>query len=271
MVQVKALTNNKKNYKVILTTPNGETFEHQVSQDIVVEYRLIEGKILDDFAFLRFKNDLQKDQWTQKVIAKIQRKPQTEAEVRQYLESHLVSKEDTNAIISKCKRLKLLDDVAFVKHFVDYHLHVKMMGPKRLEFELQNRGIDLPLIQMELTQIPQELYQKHLSHQWEKMHITNQKIPYQKRIEKAKTKWMELGYPYSMITTFLQGCRPSEEDDKTDHHLLLKDAQKIQARLQKDGLTGYELERKLLTKLLAKGYSYSKIKETFQGGFNDES
>lgn len=271
MVQVKTVVSNKKNYKVEFTTPNGETFEHQVSQDIVVEYRLIEGKMLDDFAFLRFKNDVLKDQWTQKVIAKIQRKPQTEMEIRTYLESNLVSKGDCEAIISKCKHLKLLDDVAFVKNFLDYQLHVKMIGPKRLEFELSSRGIDLHLIQNELSQIPKDLYQNHLSRQWQKMQITNQKIPFQKRLEKAKMKWIELGYPYSMITSFLQQCTPNEEDDFNDQQNLLKDAQKIQSRLHKDGLSGYELERKLLTKLLAKGYSYSKIKETFQGGFNDES
>lgn len=271
MVQVKSITNNKQRYTVVFTTPNGDSFEHQVSQDLIVEYRLVEGKMVDDFAFLHFKNDLNLDYWTQKVISKIQRKSQTEFEVRTFLAANQVSMTDIEAIVKKCKRLKLIDDALYVKHYIDYHLHVKMVGPKRLEHELRVKGIDSTLISNELSQVPYELYQKHLTVQWEKMQTMDSKIPYQKRLEKAKIRWVELGYPYSMIATFLQHRVPTEDDFQNDEQNLLRDAQKIHTRLQKDGVTGYELERKLLTKLLSKGYAYSKIKEAIQGGINDES
>ncbi|MDZ4197485.1 MAG: RecX family transcriptional regulator [Candidatus Izemoplasmatales bacterium] len=270
MNQILERSKRKGNYYVIMLSPNGQKTEYAVSEDMIVEHRLIEGKILDDFAFSAFIKAHAIDTIYQRIVKSIVRKPKTTHEIKEELRESALSLTVQDQIIKKLKSRFLLDDDRLTQSIVDYQMDVLGTGPKKIEFDLQKRGIHPDLISKYLSQIEDDVILRHLEKLWKNVLNKTTKQPLMRTLEVAKRYFYDKGYSDNQVKRFLSAKSHELKDQKDDGLLLKQEYQKQQAKLQKESLDPFQYKRKLVSRLLQKGYRYEDILSIIEGGFVDE-
>lgn len=115
MYNVKNLVKKGKNYQLTMENNDQET-TFNVSEDLIVEYRLLQGKVIEDNQFKTIKAAINRDSYYQKVLKFALFKPRTRKEIFAYLDKLQV--EEYGYYLTKLEKLKLLDDDSYTKNFV---------------------------------------------------------------------------------------------------------------------------------------------------------
>ncbi|MCK7487415.1 MAG: hypothetical protein MZU97_19320 [Bacillus subtilis] len=98
---------------------DGSVDEYKVSEDLIVEFRLIEGQTLDDFAFVSFQNAVKIDGVMQKSVASNRAPAKDQRRIRnESSQASGLSAAEQATLLGKLERLRLIDDAAFARRFV---------------------------------------------------------------------------------------------------------------------------------------------------------
>jgi regulatory protein len=271
MIQVQKRKQVKGSYQVELRRADGSIDEYKVSEDLIVEFRLIEGKMLDDFAFVSFLNAVKTDAVFQKLLRQIARQPKTKIEIESSLQaSELTATEQAN-VLAKLEHLRLIDDLAFAQRFADYQTEVLLCGPKKLAYDLERRGISPDLVKTTLDAIDESVYTRHLDRIWAKLEPRLQAKSTFAAQTMAKRRFYELGYPDAIVQPYLTGKLAVFAITKNDHDLLSREYAKVMKRLSAESLNPYQMKQKIIQRLVQKGFRYDDIRSMIEGGFTDES
>jgi regulatory protein len=271
MIQVHKRKKVKGSYQVELRRADGSIDEYKVSEDLIVEFRLIEGKMLDDFAFVSFLNAVRIDTVVQKLLRQIARQPKTKKEVETLLQaSGLTASEQANVLV-KLERLRLIDDAAFAARFADYQTEVLLCGPKKLAYDLERRGISPELVKTTLDAVDETVYTRHLERIWAKLEPRLQSKATFIAQTMAKRRYYELGYPDAIVQPYLSEKLATFSTTKNDHELLTREYAKVMKRLAAEPLNPYQKKQKIIQRLVQKGFRYDDIRSMIEGGFTDES
>ncbi len=271
MVTVESLSESKKRYDVVFKTPGGASSAFRVSEDLVVEYRLVPGKILEDFAFSAFQRAAEADVWEQKAIAYVLRYPQTEEGMRKYLADRKVPKEAVGRILTRLKRLKLLDDREYAVRYAEDHSLLRHEGKAKIAFELRNRGISPALVSEVVSGIPASREREAMNLLFDKKLPSLKDVPVRKAMATLQNHLIAKGFDPETVRSFLES-RAGVIAGKTDEEALLdRDFAEAAKKARKCGLSGRELRESVLQTLARKGYSYPAVKKRLtQGGDSDE-
>lgn len=93
----------------------------------------------------------------QKSIRYLSYQPRTEKEVRQKLESYSYSDEVVDAVISRLRKIELVDDHRYARDWVENRFEFRPRSKRALNFELNRRGINQEIIDSVLKDVDEPM------------------------------------------------------------------------------------------------------------------
>lgn len=271
MPLIQSRRKNKNHYQVTIAFPDGHVEEVKVSEDLIVEFRVSEGKSFDDSAFASFRLGMRRDEALQKALKALKRQEKSAKELREILAKEPLSAADRHSVFEKLRRLGYVDDERLAKSYVDYHSEVLLSGPKKIAYELGRRGIDSALVEDALRAVDPSRWEGQLTRLYRKYEAAWKKKPTAAAILAIKSKCFELGYPDDVVKRFMASNAPALESQRDDGELLNQAILKAKRQLDGTSSDARKLKQKIIERLLRKGFRYEAIIKQLSGGSWDES
>ena len=233
--------------------------EHiQVSEDVLVKFRLLKGKELSHEQVEQIKQASMYDYGLQQALNYLSYQLRTEKEIRQYLVQKEIIDADISKIIQYLKTQKLLDDFAYAQSYLRTSLRLSDKGPLVIRQKLGEKGIDEKIIQQVLIEYTPELQLTIVKKSMMKMlQRSSQKSHYQ-QLQKIKLAFVQKGFSYGLIDQAMQAIAPTI-DEEQEWDRLVKEAEKSKRRIK--AKNNYEFQQKLKQKLYQKGYQLDLIQQ----------
>jgi len=261
MYKVTDLTKKGKNYLVKITQEK-KVVEYKVSEDLVIEFRLLVGKEFDEKQMNKLNEAINKDAYYQKVLHYALFKPRTKKEIFTYLEKLKI--EDFGYYLTKLDKLRLINDQLYAANYVSDAINFKRIGKKKILEDLKSKGIKLEDINFHLNQYSSALLEENIQY-WldKKLKITKNK-PYYQIKKMIITFLLNKGFDYEDVNSVFSINKEIIANDVNEETLIIKEISYLKTKYLKkeQKLT---LNQYLTNKLLAKGYQYSIIKKYLEG------
>ncbi|MDX9691782.1 MAG: RecX family transcriptional regulator [Acholeplasmataceae bacterium] len=218
--------------------------------EIVLKYRLKIGSSFDVKTYHQLIEDNNFNIFYQLAIKKL-KKMMTIHEMKVYLITQGASEAITKQMIKKLKDKKYLDDEIYLKTYISLKAH--QHGPKKLSYDLKQKGIPFEFIENALNEINEsEVIQSLMD---KKIPSLKQK-PYQQKVRLLKSFLLQKGFSNEAIDHELSTITYDQQSDITS---LIKDYEKLNQKIKSDDL--YEKNQKIIQKLYQKGYRIEDIKK----------
>lgn len=184
-----------------------DAFAFGADEDLVVEYRLIAGKLLDtsDVDKLLFEAEVGK--LLQRMYRLWNIRPRSEKEIRDYLRNlsfkrkikgkEAISQAAIELLINKLKQKGLLSDEQFAKAWVE--ARSKKKGKRAIKHELYQKGIDRSLIEQALENINVEAEQSVATQALGKKMKIWKNLPKVEFKKKASEFLLRKGFEYQVV------------------------------------------------------------------------
>lgn len=263
MIKVDSLKQENKKYLVtILNETKSEVF--RVSEDLVVQYRLLKGKELSTDTFASLREDARLDDWIQAATIYALRYHKSTLEVIRYLTQKSLTEPDLSKVIAKLQTKRILDDEALLERYFEQEFDLKRNGPQKLLFLLSNKGFDEDSIRRNISKIP---YSKIVSN----MEILfDKKLPALKNnsIYSAKQKMMahlvQKGYSLDQVQAFVIEHESRFHEVVNSEEALRREFDKTLRKFNQSSLSHPEINQKIIASLARKGYKISDIKKLLE-------
>lgn len=191
---VKNLKKSKNKYIVTI-----DDSDYKFSENIVVKYRLVKGKEIDNNTLKSAISENDYDSLYLKAEKYAINYRKSEKEIVRYLKNKDCDNQTIQKIITKLRSLKLIDDSSLVIDLAN-SLVKKYNGKKMIEAKLIQKGINNELIDMALDKIDYDLYIKYLEKLYLKIKDKYNKYDDYMRINKIKSYLISRGYSYNDIS-----------------------------------------------------------------------
>ena len=265
MVKVKDLKKDKKKYQVTLLINEREE-HYQVSEDLVVFFRLLKGKELTDSNYQEFQDYVEMDDAMQKMISYALRKKRSVRECHQMLDQYeIINPDHRRKIMHHLHKLQLLDDEALAYHLIEIEVNQKWSGPKKIEQVLSLRGLKPDQYIDVISKMTQSKLDENLQRLFDKKQSSFSKQPKMKTMTSFKQYLLQKGYRYDEIDSFISS-HESQFAQTDEEKLIQKEIVKLKSKYQKTTLNPYEVKHKMMETLLRKGYTYEIIKNAIERG-----
>lgn len=247
--KVKNIEKKGKKYLIILIEENNlKEEEFIITEDQIVNLRLIKDKILDNNEYKKLKQEVKLETYYLKAINYINFKIRTEKEVRTYLEKEDLTKENINKIIKKLKNISFIDDERYTDLYIDESIR-KRKGKYLIRYSLIQKGIDINQIEEKLVKYDYDTEVENASFLANKLSTKYDEYPIRKQQQKITEKLISEGYETNIIRVVLANIELTDNS----YEKLVNEYQKyLNKELPKE---------KIISKLLQHGYEYSKIKQ----------
>lgn len=246
----------KKKYIIKIKTPNKEE-EYIVSEDLMVDFRLVKDKELEKETFLKFKEESKRDEQYQKVLHYALFKQRCSYDIKKYLEKKDIYNENQDYYLNKLIKSGILNDQSYVENYVNEAFNYKLNGPGKIIYELSKKEINKNLYQPEIDKISDSDI------------VNNIEIIIKKKIKSIKHKSLQVtiqnlkqfiinkGYSYEIVNQVIDRLKDEISNFIDEDNALDKDYMIAKKKYSKDKTKEYQ---NILSYLLRKGYSYNKIK-----------
>ncbi|MGE4572101.1 MAG: RecX family transcriptional regulator [Candidatus Izemoplasmatales bacterium] len=261
--QVNKIKKNKNKY--ILSLKHQEkSIEFEVSDEIILEFRLVKGKVLEKKDFLDLKEAIKHDNYRQKLLHYATFKARTELEASKYLDQFSIPEKAKAKYIDKLKTAKIIDDDLYTKQYIDEYSHFRMIGPNKITFDLLQKGISQSMIDRHLHQYSKQLMTENIQTLVEKKVKSSKNKPIYKIKESLKAYLVNKGYDYDLIQEIVERMSSHIEDEIDEDIALEKDYDNYLRKYKKSNQS-QSFRDFILPKLMQKGYSYHKIIQILKG------
>ena len=227
-----------------------DQYENEIilTEDQMVEFRIIVGHTFSSKEFHKIKNSEKMSLYYNKVLHYIDFKPRSKKEVYNYLLNLDVDEKSINEIIQKLIKIQYLDDERYAQSYI-LELIRKSKGRLYILQNLLNKGIDQELIQKYLNEYSFDEEKKNALKIVNKFISSIQKNPIKKQKMQITNKLLQEGYSFDIINYVLGEIEWTDNSNA----LLVKEYQK---------LLNKEIDQnKIIMKLLNKGFDYQDIKK----------
>lgn len=243
-MKIEKFIKNKNKYKVVLE--NNETL--LLHEEVILKHNLLLSKKIDDSLLNKIIDDNKYYELYNKCIKKISIRLRSEKEIIDFLklETDLIT---TNKIIEKLKTNKFINDLNFIKCYINDKINFSNDGPYKIKDNLLNYNIETDLIDKELSFIDSNVFYNKAKKLIDKKIKTNKKDSTYVLKQKIKKYLFELGYDYNLYEDLINKINVSN----------IENVFEIMYRKLKIKYNDKELINKLKTKLYQKGYSMEEI------------
>lgn len=246
----------KRRYLVVIKTPKKEE-EFLVSEDLMVEFRLVKGKELEKEQFLVFKEAYKRDELYQKVLHYALYKQRCSYEIKTYLEKKSIPEESYDYYLNKLKKSGILDDKNYAENYVHEAFSYKLFGPEKIIYELSKKHLPKFIYQPSIDSISHKEIEENVYQLLQKKLKSIKKSSFKKAIQDIKQFIINKGYSYEVVNQSVDHHIDEIRQNISEDDSLEKDFQYAVKKYQKDKTKEY---KNILAYLLRKGYSYNKIK-----------
>ncbi|MFP4478443.1 MAG: RecX family transcriptional regulator [Candidatus Izemoplasmatales bacterium] len=260
-MKVKDLVFKKKKYLVSFEEID-EDFV--VSEELILEYRLVRGKILDDRTFKSFKESVLQDKYRQKLLYYATYKPRTIKEAKLYLDKYDVPESAKQKYIDQLIQAHILDDDLYAKNYIEEYAHFRMIGPNKIKYDLIKKGISEKLIQQYLPTYDQNLIQDNIHKLIQKKMKSIKNKPMKKVLLSLKTFITNKGYDYSDVQKAIENNKSLIASYIDEDGALQKDYDQYLKKFKRSHKSE-SFKNYVIPKLLQKGYAYPKILKLLEG------
>jgi len=224
--------------------------------DVIVTFELLRKKEIDENLFkeiINYNNELEA---YYKGLKYIEIKLRTEAEMVTYL-----SKEYKKCVVSetieKLKNDGYLNEDIYLKSYLADKIHLGKFGPNKIKKEMIKLGLSEEKVYQAVDAVDDEVWMNKIDKFVKKKINSNRTYGNNKLKEKLVYDLGNEGYYKWMIEEVIK-----RNDFDESNFLLEKEFHKIYMKL-KSKYTGYELETKVIQRLVSKGFGYGDVKERF--------
>jgi len=144
VIQVEPL--NQGHYKVVLGDAVGDIYEVTVHEEIMLDYRLVVGKELDEPAFRALEASKDYGKAYSYAVSILARRMYTEKEMRQKLKGHATTEHVIHEVVTKLLKLELLNDEAYARNYIEYQVALGKKSKRRMLSDLYGKGIEATVI-----------------------------------------------------------------------------------------------------------------------------
>ena len=238
---------NKKYY----VTFNHYTSEIILSEEQIVEFRIIVGNTFSKQEFNKIKNAENIAYYYDKALHYIDFKPRTKLELVQYLQNLNVEEKNIDQIVKKLTNISYLDDERYAKSYVLECIR-KAKGRNYIYQTLLSKGLKEETIQNYLEQYDITNEKNNALQMGKKLIPIIKNKPLKKQKIQLSNKLIQEGYSFDIINQVLSSIELIDESDV----LLTKEYQKLQDKnIEKN---------QIIAKLLTKGFEYSAIRKIME-------
>lgn len=225
-------------------------------------------KLYDDviikFELLR-KNELSNDEYEEiveyndsleayyKALKYIAKKLRTEKEVYEYLHK-VYSRSVVNKTIERLKKDGYLNEEIYLKCYFTDKINLSNVGPNKIRKELIKLGYEEDVIDSKLKEIDDKVWLDKLENLVSKKISVNKSYGNNKLKEKLLYDLSNAGYYKWMIEEVI-----GNSDFHSNEDIIGKECDKAYCRLSKK-YSGYDLDVKIIAKLVSKGFLYDEAK-----------
>lgn len=261
--QVKKLEKKKNKYYVSIEV-DAQLAEHEVSEELILDYRLVSGKILDEEQYKSLIESIHHDRFRQKLMHYCSFKPRTNAEAYQYLYQFDMPEKAKANYILKLQNMHILDDEAYVKNYIEEYAHFRMMGPVKIAFDLGQKGVDSDLIKKYIDGYSESLMKDNIIKWIDKKIKSSKNKPLKKLRESLVAFIVNKGYDYTLVQSVIDSQMSAIEDNNDEDIALQKDFDDYVRKYRKSNHS-QSLKQYCIPKLMQKGYAYHKIINLIEG------
>ncbi|MGD9909266.1 MAG: RecX family transcriptional regulator [Candidatus Izemoplasmatales bacterium] len=259
MFKVQELKKQKnKTYTVtFLIGDNTQSFD--VSEDLVVEYRLIKDKELTDEMYQSFLLSESIDVYFQSTLKYVLKYQKSVKETYEYLLKKGISEDLIGHVLQKLKKYKVLDDERLIEYLFDYQANQMLSGPEKIRFLFTQKGFSELLIANQLSGYTNQKIERNLTS------LFNKRISHYKNnsTRQAKNKMMTYlvskGYELKQVQAFVIHHQDDISALIDESKELKREYTKVLDKSRKLGLSNDALKQKVIQKLLSKGFQYQDI------------
>lgn len=222
-----------------------------VSDDIIVKYNLSKDLELTADDYKAIKKDNDKSNIFFKVLNYISYQMRSENEIYIYLEKYDVSKKDAKEIVKRLKDLQFIDDDILASNILDSVIR-NNKGPNAFRDKLWERKLKVDVnkyLEKYDTDTESEVIDKVILKNYDK----KKNLPIIKQKNSLYAKLIRDGFNSSLIESKINKLEFIDESSKT----LDKEIDKLIKKYDK--YSGYELQKKITSNLIQKGYNYHDI------------
>ena len=245
ILKYKKVSGNK--YSLVLD--NGDNIK--LYDDTIIKFDLLRSKEIRDIEEI---NKYDKDMEAYyKCVQYLNRKMRTSKEIRKYLEDYPAKTIDIT--IERLCREGYLNDEYYLKVFISNQINITNNGPFKITKKLKDLGFNKDEILEELNKYDYNIFINKLDKMIDKKINNNSKYSNNRLKEKIIIDFVNYGYDKKDIINIL-----NNKEVKISREIIEKEYKKALRSLIKK-YEGYELESKLIAKLMSKGFFYDEIKE----------
>ncbi len=259
VIQVKPI---KKKYLVILKKDKEE--EYIISEELLVEFRLLKGKELTNADYKKFKEAYKSDELFQKVLHYALYKQRCTLDMQQFLAKKSIFGDDQVYYLEKLRTSRILDDVSYTKNYIHESFEYKRLGINKIIYELKLKQIDESIYQPIIDQITNKQVQENIQYLYQKKLTQSKNKSLNKTIQDIKQFIIRKGYDYEMVNSMVERFREEISNTISEEDALKKDYLLAKKKYSKNKETAAS---NILSSLLRKGYTYQKIKERMGGTY----
>ena len=189
----------KNNYNIYFD--NGEIIT--LNENVITENELLLKKEIDNDLYGKLINDNRVYELYCLAYKYIGVRLRSIKEIKEYL---FKKEKDTNIINTVCDKLiknKLLDDNIFAKAYIKDKLNFTMMGDYKLRKELEHLGVDMNIIEDNISSIDDSLIEERIKKIIEKDLRTNKKYSGINLKNKIYNHLLSQGYSQSKVISII--------------------------------------------------------------------
>lgn len=249
-----------QDYEVTLQNEQGDIEIFTVHEEVVLKYRLVVGKEIDDAIYQELQTKLDLGRAYQYALNLLSRKSYTVAEVYQKLEQKEYGVDMIREVIERLVAVGLLNDEQYTISYISHHMMMGKKGPASLAQDLRKKGIADRLINEHIQLYAIENQVENIEKLVSQLVRTNHKYGPHYLKQKIYQNLLNKGFNRSLIESTINKVLMEHDDD--DDAILIKEMKKL---FQKHRLLSeYDKKNKITTTLMRKGFNYDNISRKYR-------
>ncbi len=240
------LKNNK--YRVDFECESLEIYD-----DLIIKYELLLKKKLKEEEFQSLKNENNNLTGYYLALKYLNTKERTKKEVRDYLKKKDISLSSIELAVKKLEDMGYINESRYITYYLNDSLKFSNDGPSKIKQKLKDLGIEVSLIEQELSLVPEKVWKNKIQKLVEKRMSMNHSYSQSFFKNKLANYLFSLGYPLEFTTSFLENLVFQK-----DESIIKKEKDKLERKLSRKW-SGEQLNYQIRLKLFQKGFTKDEI------------
>lgn len=251
-VSILSIKKTKKGVDLVLS--NGEKFK--LSENSATEFPLYVGKTLSPEELSSLRSFEKEDEYMEEALKMLAKDNRTCYEVKEKLIAKGAAPSLAKKVVARLCKEGLLDDQSYAKTYADDVADLRMLGEKKILFELKKKGIGEDVLSS--LAFPREKELEKAKRASETLDKRYSRLSNGAKKQKIVAALIQRGFEKS-IAEEAASTMMVVQDDEAEQEKLSRDFEILLAKYQRK-YEGRDLDDHIFRGLLAKGYDFDDVK-----------